>query len=149
MSKVHANTMKKLRVMILRRARMNANLLTGNLRYNAITSKRNNNSIILKYDGQIAHYWADLEYGTKNDDGSQRMNPFYIVTTTINEARQDIIDELTNARTAKRRVDRKHKQMMRYEQAYLNNKYADGATMYAKREEQRQRSLNRVKGLIR
>jgi hypothetical protein len=141
--------MKKLRVMGLRRARMNANLLTGNLRYNAITSRIKEDTIIIKYDGQQAHYWSDLEYGTKNSDGSQRMNPFYIVTMTIRDFRQDIIDELTNARTAKRRVDRRHKKMKAYEQAYLNHKYEDGDTMFEKREMQRQRSMNRVKGLIR
>lgn len=149
MSVLHGSTMKKLKSMGLRRARMNANLLTGNLRYNAITSYIKDDSIVIKYNGQIAHYWQDLEYGTKNEDGSQRMNPFYIVSTTIRDFRQDIIDELTKSRTAKRRVDRKHKNMLTYESAYLDNKYKDGKTMFAKREEQKQRSMNRVKGLIR
>lgn len=140
---IHKNTLTKLKNIGLKRARMNANFLTGNLRYNAIQSRiRLPNGIELSWDGQIAHYWIDLEHGT------EKMLPFFIVTRTITDFSQDIVNELSGMKTNKfkQRVNKEYEGMKRWENAQINKRYGNNANMMRERELQRQRSLMRVRG---
>ena len=57
---------------------------SGNLRYNAIKIKnRTQNSFTLNYSLTDAYYIEFLEEGTKNKDGSVKMNATHFIENTI------------------------------------------------------------------
>lgn len=128
----------KLKNNALRIARKNANFDTGNLRFNAISARKNYDGFSIYWSGEKAHYWVYLEHGT------EKMNPFYIVTSTRLEVKSMIMDYIRNGEAPDYGKD--YKSMKKYERYLENSKYDSHSEVLRKREERLQKSMLKAKG---
>lgn len=131
----------KLKNNALRIARKNANFDTGNLRFNGITAKKTKNGFVLTWDGNIAFYWYYLEHGT------EKMNPYYIVTTTRREVNDLIISYINSGGKMKDYGD-EYKSMKKYERYLEKSRYDSHSEVLKERNERLYKSMLKAKGVL-
>lgn len=125
----------------LRIARMNANLLTGNLRYNAISKRMNRDGFSLIWDGNIADYWHYLDEGTENH------RAFRIVKNTQLYV-MDLVSQYSQGGTPSQHKN-DYRVMKQQEDDFANERFGGKERMMKEREIQKELSLMRAKGVIR
>jgi hypothetical protein len=130
----------RLMLQALRYARQNANVDTGNLRYNAITSRLEPYGFSITWDGNIADYWIFLETGTKYH------NPYYIKSTTVTDVRNMLVEYTQKWRVPENKSD--YAKMRKYENYIERERFDSRARRMEDRNELKQKSMMRAKGEV-